>query len=143
VSRKDARFNVTLDGSPNFKPIAGTRLNYVSNASAPIIQVNANLYYGVQNGVWFRSQSPTGPWTLADDVPPEIYAIPPSSPVYRAVNSRVYSSSTDKVYYGYAPNYGTGGANYGAAGVSSGDAAGGDVHFGYGWGWRGWGWQYY
>jgi hypothetical protein len=149
VSRKEAKFNVTIDGDPRFKPIEGTDLSFVANASAPVIRVEMDLYYGVQNGVWFTAERLIGPWTVTDNVPPEIYAIPPSSPIYHAVNSRVYASSTDKVYFGYNPNPTSyAGGNWGAEGVSAADASTADVHMGYGyaWGWGprwGWGWPYH
>jgi hypothetical protein len=142
VSRKEAKFNVTVDGEPRFKPIEGTQLSYVANASAPIIRVAPNRYYGVQNGVWFTSQYLIGGWVLADDVPAEIYAIPPSSPIYHAVNSRVYATSTDKVYYGYNSDPAGVQANLGATGVAASDASKADVYYGYGntsgplWGWQ-------
>jgi hypothetical protein len=149
VSRKEVKFNVTIDGEPRFKRIEGTSLSYLANASAPVIQVRVGLYYGVQNGVWFTSERLIGPWEVTDNVPPEVYAIPPSSPIYHAVTSRVYASSTDKVYFGYNadPNSYRGGA-WGAEGVAASDAAAGDVHFGYGYGWGvggrwAWGWPYY
>jgi hypothetical protein len=102
VGRDQARFNVVIDGDPKLEPIAGTQLNYVANASAPIIQVDIDNWYGAQNGVWFEARTATGPWTLTDNVPAAIYGIPPTAPVYHAVHSRVYASSSDTVYYGYA-----------------------------------------
>jgi hypothetical protein len=102
VGRDQARFNVVIDGDPKLEPIAGTQLNYVANASAPIIQVDIDHWYGAQNGVWFEARTATGPWTLTDNVPAAIYGIPPTAPVYYAVHSRVYASSSDTVYYGYA-----------------------------------------
>jgi hypothetical protein len=155
VSRKEAKFNVTVNGEPRFKPIEGTQLSYVANASAPIIRVAPNRYYGVQNGVWFTSQYLIGGWVLADEVPTEIYAIPPSSPIYHAVTSRVYATSTDKVYYGYNSDPAGVQSNWGAAGVAASDASRADVYVGYGPGFigsgpggigygpgYGWGWQW-
>jgi hypothetical protein len=156
VSRKEAKFNVTYDGDPRLKPIEGTGLSYVVNASAPVIRLSPQRFYGVQNAVWFTAERLIGPWTLADEVPPEIYAIPPSSPIYHAVNSRVYASSTDKVYYGYnADPASYRGGNLGAEGVAAADASTADVYYGYGPAWGpawgpgfgggpgvGWGWHY-
>jgi hypothetical protein len=157
VSRKEAKFNVTYDGDPRFKPIEGTGLSYVVNASAPVIRLSPQRFYGVQNSVWFTSERLIGPWTLADEVPPEIYAIPPSSPIYHAVTSRVYASSTDKVYYGYnADPASYRGGNLGAEGIAAADASNADVYYGWGpawgpamgpgFGWgpgMGWGWHYF
>jgi hypothetical protein len=116
VRRDEARFNVTIDGDPKLEPIPGTQLNYVANASAPVIQKDLNHWYGSQNGVWFTASDATGPWSVTDEVPAEIYGIPPSSPVYHATHSRVYASTSDTVFYGYGPRYfGTSG---GATGMS-------------------------
>jgi hypothetical protein len=116
VGRDQARFNAVIDGDPKLEPIAGTQLNYVANASAPIIQVDIDNWYGAQNGVWFASRTATGPWTVTDDVPAAIYAIPHTAPVYHAIHSRVYASTADTVYYGYS----TGGfaSSGGAMGLS-------------------------
>ncbi len=132
--RSQARFDVVINGDPKLLPIQGTELNYVANASAPIIQVDINDWYGEQNGVWFRATEATGPWSVTDQVPPEIYQIPPSVPIYHAIHSRVFASTEDVVYYGYSPDYfGTTG---GATGVS---VEGGDYQTtppaGMVWGW--------
>lgn len=105
VPRSQARFNVTIDGNPRLVPIAGTQLNYVDNASAPIIQLDRDHWYGFQAGVWFVADTVTGPWRVTDSVPSELYAIPPSSPVYHAVQARVFASSSSSVYYGYSADY--------------------------------------
>lgn len=96
-----ARLAVTLSGDPMLEPIAGTQLNYVTNASVPIIQVDINNWYAAQNAVWFHATEATGPWAVTNYVPPEIYAIPPAAPIYHAIHSRVFASSTDVIYYGY------------------------------------------
>jgi hypothetical protein len=101
ADRKTARLSVTMNGDPVLQPIPGTELNYVANASVPVIQLDINNWYAIQNGVWFYSSEATGPWTVTDSVPPQIYAIPPSVPIYSAIHSRVFSSSTDVAYYGY------------------------------------------
>ncbi len=105
VSRSQARFNVTIDGNPRLVPIPGTQLNYVDNASAPIIQLDRDHWYGFQSGVWFAAATVTGPWSVTDSVPSELYSIPPSSPVYQAVQARVFASSSSSVYYGYSADY--------------------------------------
>ena len=111
-----ARLNYTMNGDPDLRPIKGTQLNYVANASVPIIQVDINNWYAVQNGVWFRASEVTGPWSVTDQVPPQIYAVPPTSPIYHAIHSRVIASSSDVVYYGY-PTPGSLGPEGGAMGV--------------------------
>src|SRR5215471_13481763 len=77
----EAKVNVAYDGSPQFKPIEGTSLQYATNTEDKVIKVG-DLYYLVFQGVWFMSTTPTGPWKTADSVPKEVYSIPPSSPVY-------------------------------------------------------------
>jgi hypothetical protein len=116
--RTQARFDVVISGDPKLQPIPGTELNYVANASAPIIQVDINNWYGEQSGVWFKAPEATGPWTVTDKVPPEIYSIPPNVPIYHAIHSRVFASTEDVVYYGYTPGSEHMGPTGGAAGVS-------------------------
>ncbi len=111
-----AQLDYTISGDPVIKPIRGTQLNFVANASVPIIQYDINSWYAVQKGVWFYATQATGPWKATNHVPPQIYAIPPTSPIYHAVHSRVISSSTDVVYYGY-PTAGSLGPEGGAIGV--------------------------
>lgn len=105
IERQFAKLNVTIDGNPDIQPIKGTQLNYVYNASLPIIQVDINHWYACQDGVWFVGATPTGPWSVADDVPAAIYTIPPSSPLYYVTYARVYSSDRKTVYVGYTPGY--------------------------------------
>jgi len=93
------------DGEPNLAPIDGTSLQYVTNASLPVIVVDGKSWYTVADGVWFVAQSPSGPWAVADRVPPEIYAIPPDSPLHYVTYVRVYDASDDSVTVGYTPGY--------------------------------------
>lgn len=97
----EAKVKVSYDGSPQFKPIESTSLQYASNTQDKVIKVG-DLYYLCFQAVWFISSTPTGPWKTADAIPKEIYTIPPSSPVYNvtyvtqtnATATTVESSST-------------------------------------------------
>ena len=63
-------------------------------------------YYAVDNGVWFSSASPQGPWIVADTIPTDkIAGIPPSSPVYNTTYVTVYDSTPEVFYVGYTPGY--------------------------------------
>jgi hypothetical protein len=95
---------LTLDGDPRLEPVEGTQLGYVANASIPVIRLDDRRWFAIQNGAWFSAETVAGPWRLADSVPPDIYAIPPSSAIYPAIHSRVYSSSGDVVYFAYEPS---------------------------------------
>jgi hypothetical protein len=77
----EAKVKVVYDGSPQFKAIEKTSLQYATNTQDKIIK-DGDLYYLCFQGVWFTSTKPEGPWKTADSVPKEIYTIPPSSPVY-------------------------------------------------------------
>lgn len=111
-----ATLDYTMSGDPVLQPIRGTQLNYVANASVPIIQLDINNWYAVQEGVWFHASEVSGPWTVTNQIPPGIYAIPPTVPIYQAIHSRVISSSSDVVYYGY-PSGGSLRGEGGATGV--------------------------
>ena len=96
---------VTVDGQPQMKAIEGTSLQYVVNASSPIIMVTPSAFYLCQNGIWFVGGSAAGPWTVATSVPAVIYSIPPTSPVYNVTFVRVYDATPTVVYVGYTPGY--------------------------------------
>jgi hypothetical protein len=98
-------FTPQFDGPPQFAPVAGTSLSYVTNSHSPIIQVSPNQFYSVTAGVWFTSNALTGPWRIATSVPPVIYTIPPSSPIYYVTYVRIYEATPQVVYVGYTPGY--------------------------------------
>lgn len=95
----------SIDGDPKLEPIEGTTLSYVVNSSVPVIEVDAGSFYAVQNGIWFVGSSVRGPWVVATSVPPVIYSIPPSSPLYYVTYVQVYNATPDVVYVGYTPGY--------------------------------------
>jgi hypothetical protein len=104
VSRKNAAASATYAGDPQFAPIAGTSLSYAVNTANDVIRVG-DAYYLCKNGVWFTSASPSGPWTVAASVPDQIYAIPPSSPVYNVTYVKIYQVADDSVVDGYTDGY--------------------------------------
>jgi hypothetical protein len=105
VTRDATRFDVVYDGSPVFQPIAGTSLQNAINAPVPVIRVSEQSFYALDNGVWFVASSPFGPWSVASDVPPAIYSIPPDSPLYYVTYVRIYDATPEVVYVGYTPGY--------------------------------------
>jgi hypothetical protein len=105
VDRRKASLKVAYDGEPQWKSIEGTSLRYVANSRTPVIGAENGRYYAVDNGVWFTATSSNGPWSVADDIPAEIYAIPASSPLHNVSYVRVYDSTPDYVYVGYTPGY--------------------------------------
>jgi len=98
-------FTPTFDGPPKYVPIPTTTLSYVVNSSVPVIQVGPSSYYAVTAGVWFTAPQLTGPWTIASFVPPPIYTIPPSSPLYYVTYVKIYEATPTVVYEGYTPGY--------------------------------------
>lgn len=95
---------VTYDGAPKFAPIAGTTLTRASNSMYDVIS-DGTHYYLCYDAVWYKATGPTGPWTLADSVPPAIYSIPPSSPSYHLTSVKVYDSTPTTVTSGYTGGY--------------------------------------
>ncbi|MEI8313672.1 MAG: carbohydrate-binding family V/XII, partial [Verrucomicrobiota bacterium] len=102
---RTATTKVSYAGDPEFKPVEGTQLSYAVNTETPVVKVAEDSFYAVVNGVWFVARAALGPWTVADSVPPAIYTIPPSCPIYYATNVYVYGSTPDVVYAGYTPGY--------------------------------------
>ncbi len=105
ITRSEATLRVNYDGQPQFRAIEGTTLEYAVNTPTPVIALNSNSYYAVENGVWFVAASPTGPWIAASSVPAVIYTIPPDSPVHNVTYVKVYGSTPEVVYAGYTPGY--------------------------------------
>ncbi len=104
VDRRTASTNVTYDGAPRFQSIPGTHLQYAVNTQSSVLAYK-NQYYTVDKGVWFVSNTPTGPWAVATDRPDEVDAIPPSSPAYNLKYVYIYDVTPDYVYMGYTPGY--------------------------------------
>jgi hypothetical protein len=105
ITRNAASLTVSFDSTPQFRSIEHTTLMYAVNTTTPVIKVDSNSYYAVQNGVWFVATSVVGPWTVAAAVPVVIYTIPVSSPLHYVTYVKVYGSTPDVVYVGYTPGY--------------------------------------
>jgi hypothetical protein len=101
---RDAKLTVTYDGEPALERIPGTTLGYFMNTPTPVIQAG-DRDYACDDGVWFTSDGPTGPWVVADAIPAEIYTIPPSCPLFYVTFVRIYEATPDTVYVGYTPGY--------------------------------------
>ena len=104
INRKLVRFKATYDGAPQFKPIEGTDLSYAVNSPDDIILVEGR-YYALHDGVWFVADNAQGPWAVCAFVPPAIYSIPPTSPLYPDTFAYVYEATPEFVYVGYLPGY--------------------------------------
>ncbi|HZU96852.1 MAG TPA: hypothetical protein VFF73_09185 [Planctomycetota bacterium] len=104
VSRSQARAEIVYDGEPRFVPIEGTALRYAVNTRTPVIECRGR-FYACEDGIWFVAPSPRGPWVVADSVPPEIYSIPPSSPLHYVTYVHVYDATPGYVLVGYTPGY--------------------------------------
>jgi len=105
VKRAGARLDVPYDGDPKFVPIEGTKTAYAINTPTAVLRIEGR-YYACDNAVWYVSDSPTGPWVLADSVPSdELDQIPPSAPVYNTKYVRIYDSNQDEVVDGYTEGY--------------------------------------
>ncbi|MCC4834416.1 carbohydrate-binding family V/XII [Shewanella sp. 10N.7] len=105
IKRDEAKLEVEYDGEPKFEAVTGTSVSYAVNTSTQVLLIK-EVYYAVDNGVWFTSASAKGPWIVADDIPnEEIAKIPASSPVYNTTYVQVYDSTPEVVYVGYTPGY--------------------------------------
>ena len=74
---------IVADGPPQFAPLEGTDLLYLSNSGRDVFQTVANQqYYVLLSGRWFTSPSlENGPWAYVapDKLPAGFYRIPPAS----------------------------------------------------------------
>lgn len=106
IRRADARFvKLEIDGEPQLAPIEGTTLFQVVNCSTPVIKVDDQTWFTVEDGAWYVASSLDGPWAIADSVPAEIYNIPASSNLHYVTYVKVYNATPEYVYTGYTPGY--------------------------------------
>ncbi len=104
VDRKTAKADIQYDGNPKFESIDGTDMDYAVNTSGQVIRWRGS-YYAVDNGVWFQSYNPSGPWFVAEERPYVVSSIPARYPVYGMKYVYVYDVTPDYIYMGYTPGY--------------------------------------
>jgi len=104
VERGTADVEVEYDGRPEFARVDGTDMVYARNTGSTVIRADG-LYYLVEDGVWYVSASPYGPWDVATARPGQVRVILPSSPVYAVKYVYIYDYTPDVVYVGYTPGY--------------------------------------
>ncbi|MCF0056927.1 hypothetical protein [Dyadobacter sp. CY356] len=131
VDRSTARVEVNYDGEPRFVPIQGTNLSVAENADITVMQAANNQFYALENGIWFISNNPYGPWQVANERPSDVDRIPPSNAAYNARYVYIYETTPQYVYVGYTQGY-MGNYIYGPT-----------VVWGTGWHYRPWRGRYY
>lgn len=95
---------VNYDGEPQFKSVENTSLQYAVNTGQQVLQAG-DKYYLCQEGVWYVSSAPNGPWTVSDVRPVGVDDIPASNPLYNTKYVDVYAATDEVVYTGYTPGY--------------------------------------
>ena len=130
VKRGQARLAIDYDGTPQFKRIEGTEMEYAINTSYSVLLIDGR-YWVCDQAVWYVGDDPRGPWQVADSRPDDVDLIPPSNPHYNTKYVYVYDSTPDVVYVGYTPGY------FGSY------AYGGCIVYGTGWYYPSWYGRYY
>ncbi|MGH2571741.1 MAG: hypothetical protein ACRDGR_10970, partial [bacterium] len=73
---------IVTDGEPEFAPIAGSELLYMTNTDSDVfLEVATGLHYLPLAGRWYRSKPLEGPWehVVGDSLPAAFAQIPPDS----------------------------------------------------------------
>jgi hypothetical protein len=72
---------ISIEGKPNLRPIAKTKLEYVANTKSDLFfHQGEKQYYFLVAGRWFRAGSLEGPWTFATpQLPADFKQIPSDS----------------------------------------------------------------
>ena len=104
VSREDTKIEVNFDGTPKFKQVPNTEVSYAENSDKQVMKIHQK-YYAVDNGIWFVSDYPEGPYAVSDERPDEVDDLPADSPVYNTRYVYVYDATPTTVYVGYTPGY--------------------------------------
>ena len=103
----DMGTEVVWVGEPRFEVIDTTELLRGLNTPFQVIKHN-NFYYLCHEGAWYFSETPTGPWKVAEKVPDEIYRIPATDPFYNVSFVRLdenQAEDTNYVNYTYSSGY--------------------------------------
>lgn len=101
---RSATLTVEYDGDPEFAPIEGTGMEYARNTGTQVLRAEGR-YYAVDEGVWFVSDTPAGPYAVATARPTEVDSIPASNPNYNVKYVYIYDVQPQVVYVGYTPGY--------------------------------------
>ncbi len=105
VERGPVDLDVAYDGDPIFEQVEGTPdLEYANNTGSTVLKSDRQ-YYLVEDGVWYVSSNPNGPWEVSVYRPDQVSSISPRSPVYNVKYVYIYDSTPDVVYVGYTPGY--------------------------------------
>jgi hypothetical protein len=99
---------ITTDGEPNYTPISGGSLLYLSNTESNVfLDTASQQFYVLLAGRWFTSKSLTeGPWSYVapDKLPGDFAKIPPASPKgYVRVSVAGTEEAQDAVHETYIP----------------------------------------
>ncbi|MGH8863033.1 MAG: hypothetical protein ACREVZ_00050 [Burkholderiales bacterium] len=95
---------VSYAGEPQFVRIEDTVVSRAVNTGYDVL-LFGSTYYLCYAGIWYNGVTPTGPWKIATNLPPEIYAIPPSSPSYHLTQVTVVETTETTVVYEQTPAY--------------------------------------
>lgn len=104
VDRATATVEVNFDGAPKFEVIEGTTMKLAVNSDKTVL-LSGDIYYCVDEGVWFESKNTEGPWIVSDTRPEDVDNIPPSSAAYNVKYVYIYQSTPTVVYVGYTAGY--------------------------------------
>ena len=104
LSRDAQPPKVTYDGEPKFKQIDDSKVSYATNSQYDVIHYD-DKYYLCYQGAWFVSSYPTHGWSVCTYIPPPIYAIPPTCPVYHVSYVHCYGYTSSYATYGYTSGY--------------------------------------
>ena len=98
------KVQVAYNGQPNFQAIPATTVQYATNTASAVFLVNG-AYYCCEQGVWYTSNAPGGPWSYCTNVPAAIYSIPPSHPTHNVTYVTVQESTPSTVVYSQTAGY--------------------------------------
>ncbi|WP_027136881.1 hypothetical protein [Gaetbulibacter saemankumensis] len=104
VTRDTKATDVAYNGNPEFKNVEGLNLQYAVNTESSVFK-DGQTYFLCDNAIWFTSNTPNGPWQVADDRPTDIEKIPADNPRYNTKYVQIYETSPTTVYVGYTPGY--------------------------------------
>ncbi|MDR2513420.1 MAG: hypothetical protein LBD01_06475 [Puniceicoccales bacterium] len=83
----------------------GTMLDYVLNSTSPVLRTSDNTWFTCEDGIWFTSESPDGPWRVATAIPWSIVLIPENHPLAFLKYAHLLGYDGQDVWIELAPEY--------------------------------------
>ncbi|MCH2191740.1 MAG: hypothetical protein MK188_12520, partial [Gammaproteobacteria bacterium] len=104
INRETATADAEYYGDAEFKKVENTDLSYAVNTNQSVFKTDKE-YFLCEDGVWYRSSSPNGPWVASEVRPNGVESLPPTNPHYNTKFVYIYDVRPRTIVTGYTQGY--------------------------------------